>query len=182
MYSSCNPALRDCSSFLCFSTTAVVLLYCYRSSLQIAITALLSHIIALHCIHLSEMSDPVASSSSSVHAAASSAGPGSIDEKPKKPSGGRRQQHGRREETPDVRISKALSYILRHGAAKESLTMRPDGFVRVDELVSLSSIERDISKQYTDGTYHDHILAPGFYLSAKLHSSNDPNYRRRTST
>jgi 2'-phosphotransferase len=42
---------------------------------------------------------------------------------------------GRREETPDVRASKALSYILRHGAAKEGLKLRPDGFVKVDDLV-----------------------------------------------
>lgn len=42
---------------------------------------------------------------------------------------------GRREDTPEVRNSKTLSYILRHGAAKEGLRMRKDGFVRVDELV-----------------------------------------------
>lgn len=42
---------------------------------------------------------------------------------------------GRREDTPEVRNSKTLSYILRHGAAKEGLKMRKDGFVRVDELV-----------------------------------------------
>lgn len=33
-------------------------------------------------------------------------------------------------------MSKTLSYILRHGAQKEGLTLRPDGFVRVDQLVS----------------------------------------------
>lgn len=43
---------------------------------------------------------------------------------------------GRRNESREVQISKACSYILRHGAAKESLVMRSDGYVRVDELVS----------------------------------------------
>jgi 2'-phosphotransferase len=46
---------------------------------------------------------------------------------------------GRREDTPEVRNSKTLSYILRHGAAKEGLKMRTDGFVRVDELVRWQS-------------------------------------------
>ena len=35
----------------------------------------------------------------------------------------------------DTQHSKTLSYILRHGAAKESLTLRDDGFVRVADLV-----------------------------------------------
>lgn len=37
---------------------------------------------------------------------------------------------------PLVRISKTMSYILRHGAKDQGLQMRPDGFVRVDDLVS----------------------------------------------
>jgi hypothetical protein len=41
----------------------------------------------------------------------------------------------RRNEPVEVRNSKTLSYILRHGAAKEHLTLRPDGYVRVPELV-----------------------------------------------
>lgn len=38
----------------------------------------------------------------------------------------------------DVRISKTLSWILRHGSQSEGLVMRKDGYVRVDELVSHS--------------------------------------------
>ena len=49
---------------------------------------------------------------------------------------------GRREDPPDVRFSKILSYILRHGATKEGLKVRTDGFVRVDELVRSPSAER----------------------------------------
>ncbi|XP_053824135.1 tRNA 2'-phosphotransferase 1 isoform X4 [Vidua chalybeata] len=40
----------------------------------------------------------------------------------------------RKEEDPGVRLSKALSYVLRHGAAAEGLPMGPDGFVEVPEL------------------------------------------------
>ena len=35
----------------------------------------------------------------------------------------------------DVRISKTLSWILRHGAKSEGLFMHPDGYVRVNDLV-----------------------------------------------
>ncbi|XP_063280919.1 tRNA 2'-phosphotransferase 1 isoform X2 [Prinia subflava] len=43
----------------------------------------------------------------------------------------------RREEDPGVRLSKALSYVLRHGAAAEGLPMGPDGFVEVGALLRL---------------------------------------------
>lgn len=39
----------------------------------------------------------------------------------------------------DVKISKALSSTLRHNAAKEGLTLREDGYARVDDLVCLFS-------------------------------------------
>ena len=38
----------------------------------------------------------------------------------------------------DIRTSKYLSYILRHGAAERGLQMRPDGFVRVADLLQLA--------------------------------------------
>ncbi|XP_034633500.1 uridine diphosphate glucose pyrophosphatase NUDT22-like isoform X2 [Trachemys scripta elegans] len=40
-------------------------------------------------------------------------------------------------ENPDVRLSKALSYVLRHGAAQLGLEMGADGFVDVAALLSL---------------------------------------------
>ncbi|XP_068854201.1 LOW QUALITY PROTEIN: tRNA 2'-phosphotransferase 1 [Aphelocoma coerulescens] len=43
----------------------------------------------------------------------------------------------RKEEDPGVRLSKALSYVLRHGAAAEGLPMGPDGFVEVGALLRL---------------------------------------------
>ncbi|XP_053361686.1 tRNA 2'-phosphotransferase 1 [Clarias gariepinus] len=52
--------------------------------------------------------------------------------KGKRGRGGR----GHRDESRDVRLSKALSYALRHGAAKMGLNMGSDGFVFVDELLA----------------------------------------------
>ncbi|VVT53879.1 uncharacterized protein SAPINGB_P003796 [Magnusiomyces paraingens] len=50
-----------------------------------------------------------------------------------------RQKRPRRPaDTPDVKLSKALSYVLRHGAAKERIPMRPDGYVRVSDLFKSS--------------------------------------------
>ncbi|KAK4051170.1 tRNA 2'-phosphotransferase [Microbotryomycetes sp. JL201] len=69
-----------------------------------------------------------------------------------------RSARGRPTDDPDVRHSKTLSYILRHGAAKEGLTLRPDGFVKVSDLLkrpklkgcdmdTLERIVRDNAKQ-----------------------------------
>jgi hypothetical protein len=49
-----------------------------------------------------------------------------------------RKSRGRTADSPDVTLSKTLSYILRHGALKENLKIRPDGCVRLDDLVRLS--------------------------------------------
>jgi len=49
-----------------------------------------------------------------------------------KKAGGR----SKRNESENTIISKSMSYILRHGAEKEGLKMRADGFVRVEDLVS----------------------------------------------
>ncbi|XP_072840328.2 tRNA 2'-phosphotransferase 1 [Pogona vitticeps] len=46
-----------------------------------------------------------------------------------------RRRH--RDQDPDVRLSKALSYALRHGADKLGLGMGPDGFVDVAEVLRL---------------------------------------------
>uniref|UniRef100_A0A8D2DHT2 2'-phosphotransferase n=1 Tax=Sciurus vulgaris TaxID=55149 RepID=A0A8D2DHT2_SCIVU len=61
-------------------------------------------------------------------------------------SGGRRQEaagptgrraHRPREQDPDVQLSKALSYALRHGALKLGLPMGADGFVPLGTLLQL---------------------------------------------
>ncbi|XP_028665539.1 tRNA 2'-phosphotransferase 1 [Erpetoichthys calabaricus] len=47
------------------------------------------------------------------------------------------RQHRNQVQDPDVKLSKALSFVLRHGAAEVGLNMSPDGFVFVDDLLSL---------------------------------------------
>jgi 2'-phosphotransferase len=42
-------------------------------------------------------------------------------------------------DSPDVQLSKTLSYLLRHGAEKEKLPIRDDGYVRVRDLVRMNS-------------------------------------------
>jgi 2'-phosphotransferase len=46
---------------------------------------------------------------------------------------GRRQNN--RNDDPIVRLSKSLSWILRHGLDQSGLQARSDGYVRLDELV-----------------------------------------------
>ena len=76
---------------------------------------------------------PVASTSTAAAAALDVPNSGAAPAPaPKVPKSAR----GRPTDDPDTRWSKTLSYILRHGAAKEGLQLRPDGFVRVEDLVS----------------------------------------------
>jgi len=42
---------------------------------------------------------------------------------------------GNPRDDPKTRLSKTLSYVLRHGADKEAIPMRQDGFVLVNDLV-----------------------------------------------
>lgn len=51
----------------------------------------------------------------------------------------------------DVLISKALSYTLRHGAQKEGIKIRQDGYVRVDELVSFLFPSVSLRKTLIEG-------------------------------
>jgi 2'-phosphotransferase len=41
-----------------------------------------------------------------------------------------------------TQLSKLLSYILRHGAVKEKLTMSSDGYIAVQDLVSPSKTKK----------------------------------------
>ena len=56
----------------------------------------------------------------------------------------------------DVRISKTLSWILRHGAKEVGLAMRPDGYVEVMNLVNVISHGRAI---FADGRIISSIIA-----------------------
>ncbi|KWU46162.1 putative tRNA 2'-phosphotransferase [Rhodotorula sp. JG-1b] len=98
---------------------------------------------------------PVASTSTAAAAALDVPNSGAAPAPaPKVPKSAR----GRPTDDPDTRWSKTLSYILRHGAAKEGLQLRPDGFVRVEDLMkrpklkgcdleTLERIVRDNAKQ-----------------------------------
>ncbi|MBW0468251.1 hypothetical protein O181_007966 [Austropuccinia psidii MF-1] len=48
---------------------------------------------------------------------------------------------GRLNDSVDVQLSKTLSYILRHGAIKEKLQMRPDGFISLVDLLSRPTLK-----------------------------------------
>ncbi|KAJ2142923.1 hypothetical protein IW136_001819 [Coemansia sp. RSA 678] len=70
-------------------------------------------------------------------------------------SGNNRSRHGRNrpDDSPDVKLSKLLSYLLRHGAVKEGLTIRDDGSIALDELKKhkqLKSVTFDRIKQIVD--------------------------------
>lgn len=43
---------------------------------------------------------------------------------------------GNPKDVEDVRISKTIAWILRHGAKAEGMYMREDGYVKVEDLVS----------------------------------------------
>ncbi|EFP76738.2 uncharacterized protein PGTG_02199 [Puccinia graminis f. sp. tritici CRL 75-36-700-3] len=55
-----------------------------------------------------------------------------------------KKTRGRPADSPDVTLSKTLSYILRHGALKERLVIRADGCIRLDDL-----LKRPKLKNYT---------------------------------
>ncbi|KAJ7243631.1 hypothetical protein C8J57DRAFT_1365513 [Mycena rebaudengoi] len=57
---------------------------------------------------------------------------------------------GLSKDSPEVRVSKTLSWILRHGAKSEGLPMRPDGFVKVTDLIAnprLNTLSLDALKE-----------------------------------
>lgn len=51
--------------------------------------------------------------------------------------GGGKPLRGFPKDSPEVRLSKTLSWLLRHGAKSEGLFMRSDGYVRVNDLLAL---------------------------------------------
>ncbi|KAI9202578.1 phosphotransferase KptA/Tpt1 [Polychytrium aggregatum] len=46
-----------------------------------------------------------------------------------------RQDRRARNDDPDVVLSKSMSYVLRHGAEKDGVPIRKDGFVRIEDLL-----------------------------------------------
>ncbi|RPD64155.1 hypothetical protein L226DRAFT_552096 [Lentinus tigrinus ALCF2SS1-7] len=74
--------------------------------------------------------------------------------------GGSAKLRGLPKDSHDVRISKTLSWILRHGSQSEGLAMRKDGYVRVNDLLALPKMRelnlealQDIVKGDAKGRY-----------------------------
>jgi hypothetical protein len=61
--------------------------------------------------------------------------PSNPNPKPKQPHQTSSKLRGLEKDSPEVRISKTLSWLLRHGAQGEGLAMRKDGYVKVEDLV-----------------------------------------------
>ncbi|GJE91295.1 RNA 2'-phosphotransferase [Phanerochaete sordida] len=72
-------------------------------------------------------------------------GPGNAPRGDKKPQrGGTKasgKQRGLRTDSPEVRLSKTVTWILRHGADQEGLQLRPDGYARVQELLDRPKVK-----------------------------------------
>ncbi|KAF0554876.1 putative tRNA 2-phosphotransferase [Gigaspora margarita] len=52
------------------------------------------------------------------------------------------KKNRRGDETPLVKLSKSLSYVLRHHAKDEGLVIREDGYVKLDDLLKLPRFKR----------------------------------------
>jgi 2'-phosphotransferase len=64
-----------------------------------------------------------------------------------KPNGNKNNGKGgkggpRQDAPPTVQLSKALSYILRHGAAKEGLKVRPDGYLSLTAVLARPKVSK----------------------------------------
>ncbi|KAJ2785379.1 tRNA 2'-phosphotransferase 1 [Coemansia javaensis] len=62
-------------------------------------------------------------------------------------TGGPGRRGPRREDPPEVRLSKFLSYVLRHGATKEGLALRSDGSVALDDLMKHAKLRATTFEQ-----------------------------------
>ncbi|KAI0825770.1 KptA family-domain-containing protein [Irpex lacteus] len=54
---------------------------------------------------------------------------------------GKARQRGLPSDSPEVRLSKTVTWVLRHGAASEGLKMRKDGYIRVDDLLKIPKLQ-----------------------------------------
>ncbi|KAI0305988.1 KptA family-domain-containing protein [Multifurca ochricompacta] len=62
---------------------------------------------------------------------------------------GGKSLRGLPKDSPDIRLSKTLSWILRHGAKSEGLYMRSDGYVRVTDLLASPRLSSHTSLDLT---------------------------------
>ncbi|KAJ3170004.1 hypothetical protein HDU87_000527 [Geranomyces variabilis] len=76
-------------------------------------------------------SSPFSNNNASVH---SPRAPPPQSQAPRNEGGAGRGRRNRNDDPPDVQLSKALSYILRHGAEKDGIPIRSDGNVLLSDL------------------------------------------------
>eukprot|EP00118_Oscarella_pearsei_P006709 m.30803 g.30803 ORF g.30803 m.30803 type:complete len:218 (+) comp31397_c0_seq5:110-763(+) len=53
------------------------------------------------------------------------------------------KERRRKEDTPDVKLSKNLSYILRHGADKKGIRLQDGGFAYLDDILALPEFQKN---------------------------------------
>uniref|UniRef100_UPI0040389987 tRNA 2'-phosphotransferase 1 isoform X2 n=1 Tax=Callospermophilus lateralis TaxID=76772 RepID=UPI0040389987 len=89
--------------------------------------------------------------------------PGGRRQEAARPTG--RKAHRPREQDPDVQLSKALSYALRHGALKLGLPMGADGFVPLGTLLQLPQFHsfstEDVQRVVNTNRKQRFTLRPG---------------------
>ncbi|KAJ2506852.1 tRNA 2'-phosphotransferase [Coemansia sp. RSA 2049] len=62
-------------------------------------------------------------------------------------SGQQKKGRGRGDDSPDTKLSKFLSYVLRHGAAKEGLELREDGSISLTQLCAHERLQHTTFEQ-----------------------------------
>lgn len=91
-----------------------------------------------------------------------------------KPKTSKRIPRGHRNDPPQVRLSKSLSWLLRHGANKKGLEILPDGYVRVSDVVRNGCSNLDVSTDF------GHSLPCRRLRKRKLRSHSCKNLWKRT--
>ena len=57
-----------------------------------------------------------------------------------------KRNKNRKSDNADVKLSKKLSYILRHGALEKGIALQPDGFVWLDELKKKGKVQASLEQ------------------------------------
>ena len=79
---------------------------------------------------------------------------------------------GHPRDSPDIRISKSLSWLLRHGAEKAGLNIRQDGYAKVSDVVSPQHLHYDQVSSLCQAAFQPyiqrcHIHAPTRYRETR---------------
>lgn len=97
---------------------------------------------------------------------------GAGDKSTEKP---RRGGGNRQDAPPTVQLSKALSYILRHGAAKEGLKLRADGYIPLDAVLARPRVSKMKMENGSSPTKDDVLQIVNSNDKKRFETSNDEN-------